>query len=50
LQSWYNEIADLVRYSNYSLTEIKTFLPYEFTIFQSLLLSQIDKEKKAASK
>jgi len=50
LQSWYREIADLVRYGDYSLTEIKEFLPYEFTVFQSILLTQLDKEKKATQK
>ena len=45
LMNYYSEIGYLVRYSNYSLTEIEMMLPFEFDIFSSILLKQLKDEK-----
>jgi hypothetical protein len=42
----YESIGALVRYSDYTLIEIENFIPYEFDIYSSILLSQIKEEKK----
>lgn len=40
----------MVRYSDYSITEIKSMLPYELIIYDSLLKMQIAEEKKQKGK
>lgn len=49
LQVWYQELGDLTRYSDYSLTELKQMIPYELMIFQSILMTQLEEEKKRAN-
>lgn len=42
----YQSIGSLVRYSDYSLTEIEGMIPYEFEIYSSILVKQLKDEKK----
>ncbi len=44
----YESIADFVRYSDYSLTEVENMIPYEMEIYSSILLKQLKEEKKRA--
>ena len=44
--SIYKDLGTFVRYSNYSLTEIHQFIPYEFDIYYSIFLKQLQDEKK----
>ncbi len=36
----------MVRYSDYSLTEIEAMIPYELEIYTSILLKQLEEEKQ----
>jgi hypothetical protein len=36
----------MVRYSDYTLSEINEMIPYEFDIFYSILVKQLQKEKR----
>jgi hypothetical protein len=42
----YEMIGNMTRYSDYTLTEIENMIPYEFDIYSSILLKQIQEEKK----
>jgi hypothetical protein len=42
----YKSVGAMVRYSDYSLTEIENMIPYEFDIYSSILMEQIQEEKK----
>ena len=36
----------MVRYSDYTLTEIENMIPYELEIYSSILIQQLKEEKK----
>ena len=42
---YYQSIGNLVRYSDYSLSEIENMIPYEMEIFSSILMKQLQEEK-----
>ena len=43
--SHYNNIGTMVRYSDYSLSEINDMIPYEFEIYSAILTKQLKEEK-----
>lgn len=40
----------MVRYSDYTLTELENMIPYEFEIFAAILYKQLKDEKKKNGK
>lgn len=39
-------IGNMVRYSDYTLTEIENMIPYEFEIYSAILMKQLKEEKQ----
>ena len=50
LTDYYQNIGSMVRYSDYSLTEIEEMIPYELDIYSSILIKQLRDEKKNANR
>jgi hypothetical protein len=45
ISTYYRNIGQMVRYSDYSLTEIEAMIPYEFEIYSAILSKQLQDEK-----
>lgn len=50
ISNYYRNIGAMVRYSDYSLSEIEAMIPYEFEIYSAILVKQIQDENKENAK